>query len=96
VERFRREVQAAAQLLHPNIVTAYDAEQAGGLHMLVMEFVPGQNLADVLKKQGPLPAAQGRCPTGHRGAVPADRGEGTAPGDRGFPPLSRLFRPNLP
>ena len=57
VERFRREVQAAARLSHPNIVTAYDAEQAGDLHLLVMEFVPGQDLADVLKKKGPLPVA---------------------------------------
>jgi serine/threonine protein kinase len=57
LDRFRREVQAAAQLSHPNIVTAYDAEQAGELHMLVMEFVPGHNLAEVLEKKGPLPVA---------------------------------------
>jgi tRNA A-37 threonylcarbamoyl transferase component Bud32 len=55
VERFRREVQAAAKLAHPNIVTAYDAEQAGELHMLVMKFVPGQSLAEALHKKGPLP-----------------------------------------
>jgi formylglycine-generating enzyme required for sulfatase activity/tRNA A-37 threonylcarbamoyl transferase component Bud32 len=55
LERFRREVQAAAKLAHPNIVTAYDAEQAGDLHYLVMEFVPGQSLAEVLQKKGPLP-----------------------------------------
>ncbi|HTU19362.1 MAG TPA: family 16 glycoside hydrolase, partial [Gemmataceae bacterium] len=58
LERFLREVHAAAQLSHPNIVTAYDAEKAGDLHMLVMEFVPGQSLAEVLAKQGPLPAAK--------------------------------------
>jgi tRNA A-37 threonylcarbamoyl transferase component Bud32 len=57
VERFRREVHAAARLSHPNIVTAHDAEQAGELHMLVMEFVPGQSLADVLKKRGLLAVA---------------------------------------
>jgi hypothetical protein len=57
LERFLREVQAAAQLSHPNIVTAYDAEQAGELHMLVMEFVPGQSLAEILEKKGPLPVA---------------------------------------
>jgi formylglycine-generating enzyme required for sulfatase activity/tRNA A-37 threonylcarbamoyl transferase component Bud32 len=55
LERFHREVEAAARLAHPNIVTAYDAEQASDLHMLVMEFVPGQNLAEVLQKKGPLP-----------------------------------------
>jgi tRNA A-37 threonylcarbamoyl transferase component Bud32 len=55
LERFRREVRAAAQLAHPNIVAAYDAEQAGDLHMLVMEFVEGQSLDQVLRKKGPLP-----------------------------------------
>ncbi len=54
VERFRREVQAAARLSHPNIVAAYDAEQVGELHMLVMEFVPGQSLAEILRRKGPL------------------------------------------
>jgi tRNA A-37 threonylcarbamoyl transferase component Bud32 len=58
LERFRREVRAAAKLAHPNIVTAYDAEQAGDLHMLVMEFVPGRSLAEALRKDGPLPVAQ--------------------------------------
>jgi serine/threonine protein kinase len=57
LERFHREVRAAAHLSHPNIVTAYDAEQAGELHMLVMEFVPGQSLAEVLQMKGPLPVA---------------------------------------
>jgi serine/threonine protein kinase len=57
LERFHREVQAAALLSHPNIVTAYDAEQVGELHILVMEFVPGQSLAEVVQKKGPLPVA---------------------------------------
>src|SRR5262245_4932476 len=39
VARFRRDVRAAAQLSHPNIVNAHDAEEAGGLHFLVMEYV---------------------------------------------------------
>jgi serine/threonine protein kinase len=55
LERFRREIQAAAQLSHRNIVTAHDAERLGELHMLVMEFVPGQSLAEVVEKKGPLP-----------------------------------------
>jgi formylglycine-generating enzyme required for sulfatase activity/tRNA A-37 threonylcarbamoyl transferase component Bud32 len=57
LERFRREIRAAAQLAHPNIVTAYDAEQDGDRHFLVMEFIPGQSLAEVLQKKGPLPVA---------------------------------------
>src|SRR5262245_50957769 len=38
VERFRIEVEAAARLSHPNIVTALDADQADDLHFLIMEF----------------------------------------------------------
>src|SRR6266704_5230528 len=41
LERFRREAQAAARLIHPNIIHAYDAEQAGDVHFLVMEYVKG-------------------------------------------------------
>lgn len=54
VDRFRREVQSAAQLAHPNIVAAYDAERAGDVHYLVMEYVPGDDLSEVVKRQGPL------------------------------------------
>ena len=43
-ERFRREVKAAARLAHPNIVAAYDADEAAGTHFLVMEYVPGTTL----------------------------------------------------
>jgi serine/threonine protein kinase len=55
VQRFQREVQAAARLLHPNIVTAFDAGQARGQHYLVMEYVEGEDLAQLVKRQGPLP-----------------------------------------
>ncbi len=54
LERFRREIKTAAKLNHPNVVIAYDAEQVGDLHMLVMEFVEGQSLDRVLHKKGPL------------------------------------------
>jgi serine/threonine protein kinase len=55
LERFHREVRAAAKLDHPNIVKAYDAETAGDLQLLAMEFVEGRSLADVMEKKGPLP-----------------------------------------
>ncbi|HEX4132324.1 MAG TPA: protein kinase [Pirellulales bacterium] len=54
VERFQREMKAAARLTHPNIVTAHDADEAGGIHFLVMEFVEGSDLSSLVKKQGPL------------------------------------------
>ena len=58
IDRFHREVKTAASLDHPNIVTAYDAEQANDLHFLVMEFVDGTNLAQTVKRNGPLPVAK--------------------------------------
>jgi eukaryotic-like serine/threonine-protein kinase len=58
VERFRREVKAAARLAHPSIVTAYDAEQAGDTHFLVMEYVEGADLARLVGERGPLPVAE--------------------------------------
>ncbi|HEX3872335.1 MAG TPA: protein kinase [Pirellulales bacterium] len=57
IARFEREARAAARLVHPNIVTAYDADEANGAHFLVMEYVEGIDLSDVAKKQGPLPVA---------------------------------------
>lgn len=58
VKRFHREVRAAAQLSHPNIVAAHDAEQAGNVHFLVMEYVDGVDLSEVLAARGPLPVAE--------------------------------------
>jgi serine/threonine-protein kinase len=55
VERFRKEVRAAAKLIHPNIVTAFDAGEAGGRHFLVMEFVEGVSLDRYVVRKGPLP-----------------------------------------
>jgi serine/threonine protein kinase len=55
--RFHREAQAAAALNHPNIVRAYDVCQEGKTCFLVMEYVEGVNLQDVVQKQGPLDVA---------------------------------------
>jgi uncharacterized protein (TIGR03067 family) len=56
-DRFLREVRAAARLHHPNLVAAFDAEPAGASCLLVMEYVPGETLADRLAA-GPLPVAE--------------------------------------
>src|ERR1039458_6016934 len=48
-ERFAREAQALAVLNHPNIVTIYDFGQAGGFYYLLMEFVDGLNLRQLLR-----------------------------------------------
>ena len=53
--RFRREVEAAARLSHPNIVAAYDAIRARGALVLVMEHVEGIDLGRLAAQAGPLP-----------------------------------------
>jgi hypothetical protein len=60
IERFRQEVRAAAQLLHPNIVTAFDADQAGDLHFLAMEHIEGTTLDKVVEQHGPVAPSQAR------------------------------------
>lgn len=55
VARFRQEVKAAARLSHRGIVTAHDAEEAGGLHFLVMEYVEGTSLDEAVAHHGRLP-----------------------------------------
>src|SRR5579864_2618315 len=59
IARFEREVTAAAKLRHTNIIAADDADQANGVHFLVMELVDGSDLSALVKKNGPFPVAQG-------------------------------------
>jgi len=58
VGRFTREIKVIARLDHPHIVRAYDAGAVGAAFFLAMEFVPGTDLSQLIKKQGPLPVAQ--------------------------------------
>jgi serine/threonine protein kinase len=55
VKRFHQEVKAAAKLSHPNIVIAHDAGHKGDLHYLVMEYVDGRDLGQIVNDEGPLP-----------------------------------------
>jgi serine/threonine-protein kinase len=57
-ELFLREVRSAARLLHPNIVTAFDANHEGHRTYLVMEYVDGPNLHQLVRRHGPLPVGQ--------------------------------------
>ena len=56
VARFRREAQAAANLTHANIVGVYDWGQEGGTYYIVMEYVDGRSLSEILRTQGTPPA----------------------------------------
>jgi len=57
VERFLREVRASAKLNHANVVTVYDAEQTADTLFLVMEYLEGQDLRDLVRRSGPLDVA---------------------------------------
>lgn len=52
--RFEREAQAAAALAHPNIVEIYDVGDYKGHHYIVMEYVTGKTLKQVIRSRGPL------------------------------------------
>jgi eukaryotic-like serine/threonine-protein kinase len=54
VSRFRREAQAAAGLNHPNIVSVYDTGDQSDVHFIVMEYIEGRTLRDVIRGEGPL------------------------------------------
>ncbi|MFQ5663739.1 MAG: protein kinase [Terriglobia bacterium] len=58
VRRLRQEAQAAGRLEHPNIVTIYDAGEAGGLFYLTMQFVKGRTLAELIAERNLLPVQQ--------------------------------------
>lgn len=56
IRRFRREAQSAASLSHQNIVSIYDVGKDGQEDYIVMEYVKGQTLKDIISNQAPLPA----------------------------------------
>ena len=54
VRRFQREALSASSLSHPNIVEVYDVGEDNGQYFIVMEYIEGKNLKDLLKKRGKL------------------------------------------
>src|SRR5437773_2700367 len=54
VARFRREAQSAASLNHPNVVSVFDTGSDNGTHFIIMEYVQGKTLAEVIKEEAPL------------------------------------------
>jgi serine/threonine protein kinase len=55
VERFTREIDLLSKLRHPAIVQGFDGEEAAGLYLLVMEYIEGETLDQVIERQGLLP-----------------------------------------
>jgi predicted Ser/Thr protein kinase len=54
VARFRREAQSAASLNHPNVVSVFDTGSDDGTHFIVMEYVQGKTLSQLIREGGPL------------------------------------------
>ncbi len=54
VERFRREAQRAANLNHPNIVSVFDWGEERGTYFIVMEYVEGRSLAEMIRTEGSI------------------------------------------
>ncbi len=58
LRRFKHEADAAAQLGHPNIVRVYDVGNDGDLHYIVMEYIAGSDLKEIISLEGPLPVGR--------------------------------------
>ncbi|PZE22520.1 Stk1 family PASTA domain-containing Ser/Thr kinase [Paenibacillus xerothermodurans] len=58
IQRFRREAQAAASLSHSNVVSIYDVGQEEDIHYIVMEYIEGTTLNDLIKEKAPLPVEE--------------------------------------
>lgn len=54
IRRFRREAQSAASLSHPNVVSIYDVGQQDDIHYIVMEYIEGHNLNEIIQERAPL------------------------------------------
>ncbi|WP_139998192.1 Stk1 family PASTA domain-containing Ser/Thr kinase [Paenibacillus paridis] len=54
IRRFRREAQSAAALSHPNVVSIYDVGQEEDTHYIVMEYIEGHNLNEIIQERAPL------------------------------------------
>jgi tetratricopeptide (TPR) repeat protein len=57
-ERFAREARAAAALSHPNIVTIHDFGEFASQPYIVMEYVPGETIAEVIRRRAPIALAE--------------------------------------
>jgi len=55
IARFEREMEAVGRVNHPNVVQAYDAREVEGTRFLVMEYVDGADLGELVRRRGPLP-----------------------------------------
>jgi len=88
-EAFRREARAAARLNHPNVVTAFDANERGERAYVVAEYVDGPDLARLVRERGPLPAAEA-CEIVRQAAVALEYARQEGMTHRGIKPTNLL------
>jgi len=55
LERFKREIQLSSEITHPNVLRVYDLGEADDLRFLTMQFVCGEDLAAIIRREGKLP-----------------------------------------
>lgn len=58
IRRFRREAQAAASLSHPNVVNIYDVGMEDDIYYIVMEYINGKTLKEIIQERAPLPVSE--------------------------------------
>ena len=55
LERFKREIQLSSDITHPNVLRVYDLGESEGTRFLTMQYVPGEDLASIIRREGKLP-----------------------------------------
>jgi serine/threonine protein kinase len=89
---FEREVRAAARLVHPHIVTAFDANQADDRCYLVLEYIDGPNLSALVRDLGPLSVGQA-CEFARQAALGLDHARALGIVHRDIKPSNLLVQP---
>ena len=91
---FQREVRAAARLVHPHIVTAFDANQAEDRCYLVLEFIDGPNLSALVRDLGPLAVGQA-CEFARQAALGLEHARALGIVHRDIKPSNLLVQPPI-
>ncbi len=90
--RFEQEIHAAAQLSHPNVVLAFDAETADGNLFLSMEYVEGTDLTKLVRQNGPMPVAHA-CDAARQAALGLQHAHERGMVHRDIKPSNLLYTP---
>lgn len=91
---FQREVRAAGKLVHPHIVTAFDANRVGERYFLVLEYIDGPTLSSLVRDQGPLPIGQA-CEFVRQAALGLQHAHALGMVHRDIKPSNLLVQPPL-